>query len=162
MAWFSRSEIAEKLSAAEAENETLRADLIAAQGGNEQLSAVTQELAEVKEDLESCKASLTEEQAAHDTTKQELADAAALLEPEKLAERITNAANSEEVADAPIKEAVEREVTNRIAASGHPPLNTAKAESEERKMNTLSRTAFEALTARERAAAVNSGVKITD
>jgi len=162
MAWFSRSEIAEKLSAAEAENETLRADLIAAQGGNEQLSAVTQELAEVKEDLESCKASLTEEQAAHDTTKQELADAAALLEPEKLAERITNAANSEEVADAPIKEAVEREVTNRIAASGHPPLNTAKAESEESKMNKLSRESFNALSPAEKNAFMRDGGKLSN
>lgn len=162
MAWFSRSEIAEKLSAAEAENETLRADLIAAQEGNEQLSAVTQELAEVKEDLESCKASLTEEQTAHAATKEELVAVNAKLTPSAIAETIKAATASEEEESQPIRDAVEAHVTTAMAACGIPPLNIVKAEQEESTQAKLSRDAFNALNPRQKSDFCAKGGKITD
>jgi ABC-type Na+ efflux pump permease subunit len=161
MAWFSRSEIAEKLSAAEAENETLRADLLAAQGGNQQLSAVTQELAEVKEDLESCKASLTEEQAAHKATKDELAATSAKLAPAAIAETIKAATASEEVESQPIRDAVEAHVTTAMAACGIPPLNIVQAEQEDAAKSKLSREAFNALSPRQKSDFCASGGQIT-
>ena len=75
---------------------------------------------------------------------------------------VTAAANSEDEADAPVKEAVEREVTNRIVASGHPPLNTAKAESEDETRNKLSRDAFNSLSPVEKNTFMRNGGKLTN
>ena len=160
MSWFSRNELADKVTALEQENLSLRADLEAAQAGENQVPALTQEITGLKEDLESARGALTAEESAHEATKQELTAATAKLEPAALAERITASANSEDEADAPVKDAVEREVTNRIAASGHPPLNTAKAENEEATQNLLSRAAFDKLDHAQRDTFMKSGGKL--
>lgn len=162
MSWFSRNELADKVTALEQENLSLRADLEAAQAGENQVPALTQEITGLKEDLESARGALTTEETAHAATRQELTSATAKLEPAALAERITASANSEDEADAPVKEAVEREVTNRIAASGHPPLNTAKAEGEEVARGAISRATFEALSHADRAAHIADGGTITN
>lgn len=162
MSWFSRNELADKVTALEQENLSLRADLEAAQSGENQVPVLTQEIAGLKEDLESARQALTTEESAHAATRQELTAATAKLEPAALAERITAAANSEDEADAPVKEAVEREVTNRIVASGHPPLDTAKAESEDVTRNKLSRDAFNSLSPVEKNTFMRNGGKLTN
>lgn len=162
MSWFSRNELADKVSALEQENTSLRADLEAAQAGENQVPALTQEIAGLKEDLQSVRDALAAEETAHAATRQELSAATESLAPEKLAERITAAANSEDEADAPVKEAVEKEVTNRIVAAGHKPLDTLQAEQEEAKHLKMSRNAFNSLSPVEKNAFMRNGGKLTD
>ena len=106
------------------------------------------------------KAEVESEKTAHSATRKELADAAALLEPVKLAERITVSANSEDEADAPIKEAIEKEVTNRIVAAGHPPIDTSNAEREQEAKQVLSSEAFNALSHHQRNEFIRNGGKL--
>jgi len=161
MSWFSRNELADKVTALEQENLSLQADLEAAQAAETQVPALTQEIAGLKEDLQSAREALTTEESAHAATKQELIETSAKLEPAAIAERITAAATSEDEADTPINEAFDKEVTNRIVAAGHPPLNTAKAEEEEN-VTTMTRAAFNALDHSQRNATIKSGVKLKD
>jgi ATP-dependent protease ClpP protease subunit len=107
------------------------------------------------------KAETEAEKEAHSATRQELADASALLDPAAIAERITAAANSEEESDAVIKEAVEKEVTNRIVAAGHTPLDTLKAEKEEKQFLKISRESFMNLSSVEQNSFIRNGGKLT-
>jgi hypothetical protein len=162
MSWFSRNELADKVTALEQENLSLRADLEAAQAGENQVPALTQEITGLKEDLESAREALTTEESAHAVTRQELTATSAKLEPAALAERITASVNSEDEADAPVKEAVEREVTNRIVAAGHPPLDTLNAEREHEQFAKMSRDSFNNLSHPKRNAFIREGGKITE
>lgn len=108
------------------------------------------------------KAETEAEKEAHEATRKELTQASALLEPAALAERIVASVNSEDEADAPVKEAVEREVTNRIVAAGHPPLDTLKAEREHEQFAKMSRDSFNNLSHPKRNAFIREGGKITE
>lgn len=160
MSWFSRNELADKVSALEQENESLRADLAVAQAAENQVPVITQEVAGLKEDLQSIKDALTAEESAHAATKQELETVKAELEPAALASKINAAANSEEEADAPIKEAIQKEVANAIAGTGHAPLDTAKGEQETAAEKTLTGEAFAALSPQAQNTFYRSGGKI--
>lgn len=162
MSWFSRNELADKVTALEQENLSLRADLEAAQAGENQVPALTQEITGLKEDLESAREALTTEESAHAATRQELAAISAKLEPAAIAERITASVNSDDEADAPLKEAIEKEVTNRIVAAGHKPLDTIQAEQEEANHLKMGREAFNSLSSVEKNAFMRNGGKLTD
>jgi outer membrane murein-binding lipoprotein Lpp len=159
MSWFSRNELADKVSALEQENDTLRADLQSAQTEAAKVPELCQEIAGLKEDNESLKSEL-------DTAQTELSEARSELEsaksPESVVKAIESAVEDEESEACPIKEAVNKLVTNRIVAAGHPPLNTAQAEAEEQTAQKLSREAFRALPSSKRAEFVRNGGKITD
>lgn len=162
MSWFSRNELADKVSSLEQENAALRSDLEAAQVAENQVPSLTQEIAGLKEDLQSAREAMEAEESAHAATKQGRAEADAKLEPVAIAERITAAVNSEEESDAPIRDAVEIEVTNRIVAAGHVPINTSMAEQEISNQAKLSREAFRAMTPRQQAEHIRNGGKLTD
>lgn len=161
MSWFSRNELADKVSSLEQENAALRTDLEAAQATEKQVPALTQEIAGLKEDLESAREALTAEESAHAATKQELSEATAKLAPSAIAEKIKAATASEEEESQPIRDAVEAHVTTAMAACGIPPLNIVKAEQEEAQKLKLSREAFNALTPREKSEFSINGGKIT-
>jgi ATP-dependent protease ClpP protease subunit len=108
------------------------------------------------------KAETEAEKEAHAATRKELVEASALLEPVALAERITASVNSEDEADAPLKEAIEKEVTNRIVAAGHKPLDTIQAEQEEANHLKMGREAFNSLSSVEKNAFMRNGGKLTD
>jgi hypothetical protein len=162
MSWFSRNELADKVSALEQENEALRTDLQAAQASENQVPALTQEIAGLKEDLESSREALTTEESSHASTKQQLSEATAKLAPHAIAETIKVATASEEAESQPIRDAVEAHVTTAMAACGIPPLNIVNAEQEDAVESKLSREAFNALSTKQRNAFIREGGKLTD
>jgi outer membrane murein-binding lipoprotein Lpp len=159
MSWFSRNELSEKASALEQENDSLRADLESAQTEAAKVPELSQEVAGLKEDNESLEKEL---QAA----KSDLVSANEQLEaakaPDAVMKAIESAVEDEENEDCPIKEAVNKLVTNRIVASGHPPLDIQKAEQEESKATTISRSSFNNLSYPKRNAFIREGGKITE
>lgn len=159
MSWFSRNELADKVSALEQENDTLRADLESAQTEAAKVPELIQEIAELREDNQSLKSEL-------ETAQNDLSEARSELDAAKSSESVVKAIESavenEESEACPIKEAVNKLVTNRIVASGHPPLDIQKAEKEEAKAVTISRSSFNNLSHPKRNTFIREGGKITD
>jgi ATP-dependent protease ClpP protease subunit len=123
------------------------------------LASAIDEVEEFKAKAESSESLCKAEADAHNTTKQELEAAKA---PESIIKAIESAIEDEESEDCPIKEAVNKLVTNRIVASGHPPLDTQNAEQEETKVAKISRASFNNLSHPKRNAFIREGGKITE
>jgi hypothetical protein len=123
------------------------------------LASAIDEVEEFKAKAESSESLCKAEADAHNATKQELEAAKA---PESVIKAIESAVEDEENEDCPIKEAVNKLVTNRIVASGHPPLDIQKAEQEESKATTISRASFNNLSHPKRNAFIREGGKITE
>jgi ATP-dependent protease ClpP protease subunit len=123
------------------------------------LASAIDEVEEFKAKAESSESLCKAEADAHNATKQELEAAKA---PESVIKAIESAIEDEESEDCPIKEAVNKLVTNRIVASGHPPLDTQNAEQEETKVAKISRASFNNLSHPKRNAFIREGGKITE
>lgn len=123
------------------------------------LASAIDEVEEFKAKAESSESLCKAEADAHNATKQELEAAKA---PESIIKAIESAIEDEESEDCPIKEAVNKLVTNRIVASGHPPLDTQNAEQEETKVAKISRASFNNLSHPKRNAFIREGGKITE
>jgi ATP-dependent protease ClpP protease subunit len=123
------------------------------------LASAIDEVEEFKAKAESSESLCKAEADAHNATKQELEAAKA---PESVIKAIESAIEDEGSEDCPIKEAVNKLVTNRIVASGHPPLDTQNAEQEETKVAKISRSSFNNLSHPKRNAFIREGGKITE
>ena len=123
------------------------------------LASAIDEVEEFKAKAESSESLCKAEADAHNATKQELEAAKA---PESVIKAIESAIEDEGSEDCPIKEAVNKLVTNRIVASGHPPLDTQNAEQEETKVAKISRASFNNLSHPKRNAFIREGGKITE
>jgi ATP-dependent protease ClpP protease subunit len=95
---------------------------------DELLAGAVGEVTEFKAKAETFESLAKAEAEAHNATKTELE---AAKSPTAIAERIVAAATSEEEGECPIKDAINREVTNRIVASGHPAIEEGIREDEE-------------------------------
>jgi ATP-dependent protease ClpP protease subunit len=124
------------------------------------LASAIDEVKEFKSKAESAESLAKAEADSHNATKQELEAAKA---PDAVVKTIEAALEDEEIESCPIKEAVNKIVTNRIIAAGHPALETAKAEVEESTViKKLALAEFNNLSHPKRNAFIREGGKIAD
>lgn len=159
------AELAAKYDAAQAElahAESTITDLTAKlKEADSLLAEAVEEARGFSNQLIAAKAEIEAEKQSHEATKQELDAVNEQLKPEALAVRIADAVNSDDEAIEPLKAAIEAEVTNRIVAAGHKPLDTFKAEKEEQvQITKLSREAFNSLSPAKRSEFARNGGQI--
>ena len=134
-----RKELQSQLEASQAEVSRLEAELTAANAKVEESATLTQQVSELTEDLEACKAGLTTEAEAHAATKELLAAEQAKTTPE----------------------AINKIVTAQLATAGHPPIDDVPSGNQEAEKK-LTREAFNKLTPRQRSEFSIHGGTITD
>jgi outer membrane murein-binding lipoprotein Lpp len=158
MSWFSRNELSDKASTLEQENDSLRADLQAAQTEAAKVPELTQEIASLKDDLESINGELaTSETALADANKaKESAEESAKPEAieAKALELVASAESPETIANA-----ISAKASEMLAAAGHAPVEIT--ETGESGDHTMTRKAFNALSPRAKSDFSKSGGKIT-
>ena len=147
----SRKDLIAQRDEARADVIRLESELATAQAKVDESATLTQQVAELTEDLEACKLDLKTEAEAHQATKDahatELDDLNESLEAEKA--KTT-------------PEAINKLVTAQLATAGHPPIEEGAESNSALTSKTLSREAFNALSPREKSAFSINGGKITD
>jgi hypothetical protein len=146
----SRKDLIAQRDEARADVLRLEAELETAQAKVDEAATLTQQVAELNEDLEACKLELKTETEAHEATKEAHATELTALNADLDAEKAKTT-----------PDAINQLVTAQLATAGHPPIEEGSS-TPGITTNTLSREAFNALSPREKTTFAKSGGKITD
>lgn len=146
-----RKELQSQLEASQAEITRLEAELATATARVDESATLSQQVAELTEDLEACKLELKSEKDRLDAARLEVID--------QLAQK-TAQLEAEQAKTTP--EAIQALVTAEVCKAGIPPIDEPVATASKPDLKTMSREAFNQLSPRQRSEFSIKGGTITD